>query len=91
MEIETECIRQLSHLNTIDFIPQQQGIMGLTLSPNGLVAPILTLYVVRDDSQLSDFLQQTSRDSGLEYVQQQISRSVIKLRGDQCHVVRRDY
>lgn len=45
MEIETESIRQLSHLNTLDFIPQQWGVMGMALSPNGIVAPILTLYV----------------------------------------------
>ncbi len=45
MEVETETIRQLSHLNTLDFIPQQWGVMGMALSPNGLVAPILTLYV----------------------------------------------
>lgn len=53
MELEAESIRQLSHLNTLDFIPQQWGVMGMALSPNGLVAPILTLYVARHPYPLS--------------------------------------
>lgn len=45
MEVDTESVRQLSHLNTLEFIPQQWGVVGMALSPNGIVAPILTLYV----------------------------------------------